>query len=281
MANASLKGEDKCCWAEATIGGEKVVFVMVADGHGGKEASAWLHEHLLAAFIARAGDDPSGAALRAVGRSVFIEAHATICAMKNHTAGSTLTVVAVNSARAEITTVNVGDSGALMIENSKAVPLSEDHRLEDNEKERERVTKLGGKLARAANSQGQPCGPIRVWPGGVVQARAVGDRDVGDLIDATPACATVKLPASADIFICSDGVWDALLAQHVAAISRRTWLNKVQTGAQQIVDEAIAARHAYNCDGYQVPRDDTTAVLVRIGGAREGDAPARREVCCF
>ena len=139
MANASLKGEDKCCWAEATIGGEKVVFVMVADGHGGKEASAWLHEHLIAAFVARAGDDPSGAALRAAGRSVFIEAHAAICAMKNHTAGSTLTVVAINSARAEITTVNVGDSGALMIENSKAVPLSEDHRLEDNERERERV----------------------------------------------------------------------------------------------------------------------------------------------
>ena len=52
--------------------------------------------------------------------------------------------------RGELTTLHCGDSVARLVGRRKtALALCEDHRLDSSVAERERVSKLGGKLARA------------------------------------------------------------------------------------------------------------------------------------
>ena len=153
--------------------------------------------------------------------------------------------------------------------------LSVDHRLDSNPSEVERVKQVGGKIARAMDKFGRPAGPPRLWPGGVAMARTIGDSDVlhpetgVHFIEATPDVATTAARAG-DLIICSDGVWDSLLAEDVARFSKSSYNIPAQKGAELVVREAVGARHAYDCDGYQVPLDDTTCVLMRIGnpGAR-------------
>jgi hypothetical protein len=106
----------------------------------------------------------------------------------------------------------------------QAQKLSEDHRFDSSPSERARVVALGGKFAHAADGHGKPCGPLRLWPGGVAQARTVGDSDVGGFISATPYTATLDVPAGCaggTVVLASDGVWDAFAPKVATQVSLR------------------------------------------------------------
>ena len=158
---------------------------------------------------------------------------------------------AVNAARREITCAHVGDSIAMLIpgDGSRApTELCEDHRIDSSTAERTRLLQAGGKIAPACNSHGQPAGPLRLWPGGVAQARSIGDSDIGSYNDPRPYTSSYAFPADGrgDVIVCSDGVWDALNHEDVAAISRKCGSCTAEVAARLIVEQSLQRRHAYD-----------------------------------
>jgi len=265
-AEIVLKGEDQSTTRDVMLNGERLVIAMIADGHGGKEASA----HCKAMVVDELLEGlkvPDGLHVRAAGTHAFLKAHEEVLAMKGTTAGSTLSVIVLNATRAELTVLHCGDSVARLIpRHSAAMGLCEDHRLESSESERARVCAMGGKVARAMDRHGRPSGPVRLWPGGVAQARAIGDRDVGHFIDPKPFARTYKLPAAESfaVVVASDGVWDALLPSAVDGIIRSSMVCQPADSARLVIQSSLIQRHAYSNDGDRIPKDDTSCIVIRV-----------------
>jgi serine/threonine protein phosphatase PrpC len=275
-AEVVLKGEDASALLHTTVQDEELYCALVADGHGGKEVSLFLKERLLDMLFQALEEDegavPTGAALRRAGERAFVRAHEEILAEGRTTAGSTLTVCIANLTRDELTTLHSGDSVARLVGQRKtSVALCEDHRLETSSVERKRVVSAGGEIGRAVDAYGHPAGPLRAWPGGVAQARAIGDSDVGSAIEPRPHAQTVSLPEdeSCVVAICSDGVWDALLPSAVDSLLRASMANTPDAAAQSVTNSSTSQRHAYSSNGDHLPRDDTTAVIMRIEHAND------------
>ncbi|GFY89011.1 protein phosphatase 2C family protein [Actinidia rufa] len=128
-----------------------------------------------------------------------------------------------------------------------------DHRLEENEEERERVTASGGEVGRLNIFGGHEVGPLRCWPGGLCLSRSIGDTDVGEFIVPIPHVKQVKLSnAGGRLIIASDGIWDAL-SSDIAAQSCRGL--PAELAAKLVVKEALRSRGL---------KDDTTCLVVDI-----------------
>lgn len=229
----TLKDEDRACAHAHDVCGEAVLFLLVADGHGGHQAAGVCAELALPYLVREASDlgDASGASLREALARTFEWLHAHTVREVSKTAGATLTIVAWNAARGELTCANAGDSAALLVceagrpESFRV--LTAEHRLSDSADERERILAAGFKLGRAMMASGEPGGPVRCWPGGLAVCRTIGDADCGAACSAVPALSTTPLAVAAAqdgaeqstsfstasgfaVVLCSDGVWDAL-----------------------------------------------------------------------
>ena len=191
-AGRVLKGEDRMKSWTGVVGGHRVSFALIADGHGGAEAAEWCARNTLYDVIELAGCNASAASLRDACIRAFELADEGVRALLGGTcqAGCTLTVVCVNATLGEVTCAAVGDSLAYLVPHrSRGTPplascplpqlMTTDHRLNVNADERQRVEAEGCIVARAADSLGKPTGPLRAWPGGVAFARAIGDADCG------------------------------------------------------------------------------------------------------
>ena len=250
----SKKGEDYVMSQRALIGGDDVLFMLVADGHGGPTAAELIHEHMITYIIAEAEDDASADSLQAACAYSFERMHKHVCSVSD-TSGSTLTVVAVNFSRRELTVANVGDSEALLVEAEDETLLTTQHRLADSAEERERVVETGSTIAQAVDNDGYPGGPLRAYPGGLAVTRTIGDADCPSAC-AVPAVHTVAFDADAGaaIIICSDGVWDACSHAKVGSCVRRA--RTAAAASDRIVATAIKAAGL---------RDDTSALVAWLG----------------
>jgi len=291
-ATIVLKGEDRSATRMATIQGEPLTIALVADGHGGKAAAEYCAKTVIDGFLKALGEGqaveggaatpdgralPDGKHIRAAGRQAFLQAHKMLHSDEMATtAGTTLTMIVVNSDRAEITMLHDGDSVARLVpRKSPGVALCEEHRLEASEAERTRVRSLGGQLAHAQDKYGRPAGPLRLWPGGVAQARAIGDKDVGHFIEPMPFARSYKLPEkeSCAIVACSDGVWDVLLPPAVDGLVRQCLQCQPETTANLIITSALTQSNAYSSSGDQIPKDDTTCIVIRVEHADDPLTP--------
>jgi len=249
-----LKGEDVTLTTRAFIGGDPVDFLLVADGHGGKTASLLARANVLEWMIGRAHNDGSSASLEQAATWAIENAHREVVATGT-TAGSTLTVVAINIAQSSITVASLGDSAALLVEAESETMLTEEHRLEDSSAERERVLATGSKLGRAIDDYGMPSGPLRAYPGGLAVCRTIGDTDCASA-SSTPYVHSRSFDAvaGAAVIVCSDGVWDAISREKVATYVRRS--RTASAAATYVVEKAIKARGL---------RDDTSSVVAWLG----------------
>ena len=252
MSQRIHKAEDRCSFLTAQIGGEEVTLMMVADGHGGSatadRCSTVLH------LIASSASDASGEELQSCFPGAFARMHSEACAADG-TAGSTLTVIAINERRCQVTVANVGDSAALLVETETETVLTSEHRLADSAAERERVQAQGATLGHARTSGGVVGGPLRAFPGGLAVCRTIGDADC-PAVSAVPDVQTVSFDPAAGgaIIVCSDGVWDALSSAKVAAIIRRC--HTPAEAADRVVSKALKARGL---------RDDISAIVAWLG----------------
>ncbi len=337
-----LKGEDMSVTCEAIIGGDPFILALVADGHGGKTASSHVARHALKRLVEKAKGG-SACALDDAAAEVFREMHAEIRAIPDcelapssdtaqpatdllvtlippsprpptslpapsGNAGSTLTVVAINLARSELSTWNAGDSTAVIalgeggqLERShsasddadetsdpescsstppglseRTIELGKSHRLENSQEEVDRVMHVGGTVGQAMSDEGKPVGPLRAWPGGLAVTRGVGDADCGDIVSPDPDHSTYSLPDEGGVvLICSDGVWDAPIEpQEAASFVLEGSFSSPDKAAAELVQRAISKRGL---------RDDTTAVLLFFGASGSSSAshsarPRRRSL---
>lgn len=89
--------------------------------------------------------------------------------------GTTATVSFICGA--DVVTANVGDSLAFVDCGSEVHQLSGNHRIDENAAERKRLEAAGGDIA-SSEVDGHPCGPLRIWPGGLAMSRYLADAKV-------------------------------------------------------------------------------------------------------
>jgi serine/threonine protein phosphatase PrpC len=238
------------------------------DGHGGKACA----EHCAATMLDRivraldapgpvpAGadaDDAFEARLPAALRDAFAACDTEFLAKDVHS-GATATVVVVHGRC--VTTASVGDSLAVLdlgVTTGAAAPaarLSPEHRLDTSAAERERIIAAGGEVRATAFEDGQPVGPLRVWPGGLAVSRTVGDRDgkKGGVVS-EPEVSRVVVPDEQPGFritLASDGLWDAVTVKQAAQCAGR------------LATAAAAAALCKRAQKQKDNRDDITVLVV-------------------
>ncbi|KAL7003130.1 hypothetical protein U1Q18_004287 [Sarracenia purpurea var. burkii] len=225
----------------------------IFDGHNGISAAIFAKENLLNNVLSAI---PQG-----IGREEWLQAlpRALVAGFvktdiefqqQGETSGTTVTFVVIDGWT--VTVASVGDSRCILDTQGGVVSLlTVDHRLEENEEERERVTASGGEVGRL--NVGNEVGPLRCWPGGLCLSRSIGDTDVGEFIVPIPHVKQVKLSsAGGRLIIASDGIWDAL-SSDVAAES--CWGLPAELAAKLVVKEALRSRGL---------KDDTTCLVVDI-----------------
>ena len=257
----------------------------VFDGHNGAAAAATAADELAGALAARlpgpppasecAADADAGAAAAAAECSAAAAWRGAVAAAlvgafcdvqvawaaRGAVGGTTAT--AVLSAGRLITVANVGDSLAVVDTGAAVLSVCADHRIHNSKREQERVRAAGGMVSRVAECGVGPApdstsglGPLRVWPGGVANARALGDFDVPPgLLLAAPHVTQVRLPLDGGrVIVASDGVWDSLDVHRAAKTAR-------SVAACEAADRVLAA--ALRATG-GVPRDDVSIIVVDV-----------------
>lgn len=259
--SCETKGEDASIVSKSLAPG--VSLYSVADGHNGGAAVRMVAESLpaeLARQLGGAGDAHSSPeAVRAALARTFLAVNDSVCSSLFQS-GCTLTA-AVISGGDTLTLANVGDSRAILDTGSEVIELTAEHRIGASHEELSRLEAAGGRLARLNEyGAGPSCGvndgvgPVRLWPGGIMVGRAIGDRDVGELLIASPHIKQIKLPATgARLIIASDGLWDAMPAGRVARVLR------AQASAQGAAMQAV---HSVNASLGGLLRDDVTVLVI-------------------
>ncbi|XP_031130765.1 probable protein phosphatase 2C 5 [Ipomoea triloba] len=227
----------------------------IFDGHNGISAAIFAKENLLNNVLSAI---PQG-----LGREEWLQAlpRALVAGFvktdiefqqKGETSGTTVTFVVIDEWT--VTVASVGDSRCILDTQGGVVSLlTVDHRLEENEEERERVTASGGEVGRLNVFGGNEVGPLRCWPGGLCLSRSIGDTDVGEFIVPIPHVKQVKLSnAGGRLIIASDGIWDALSSDLAAQSCRGL---PAELAARLVVKEALRSRGL---------KDDTTCLVVDI-----------------
>ncbi|KAH9614530.1 hypothetical protein KSS87_004363 [Heliosperma pusillum] len=227
----------------------------IFDGHNGISAAIYTKENLLSNVLSAI---PEGASredwLQALPQALvagFVKTDIEF-QQKGERSGTTVTFVVIDGWT--VTVASVGDSRCILDTQGGVVSLlTVDHRLEENEEERDRVTASGGEVGRLNIFGGNAVGPLRCWPGGLCLSRSIGDTDVGEFIVPVPHVKQVKLSdAGGRLVIASDGIWDALSSDAAAKASRGL---PADLAAKLVVKEALRSKGL---------KDDTTCVVVDI-----------------
>lgn len=157
------------------------------------------------------------------------------------------TAVCVLLTQTEIICANAGDSRAVLCRKGKAVPLSRDHKPNEDS-ERQRIENAGGTVEAIKREKSTM---YRV-NGNLSLARAIGDLQYKARADLPPAaqiiCATPEVvydSVSSDdefLVIACDGIWDVKTSQEVCNFVRRRLMKQQPTDkvAEQLMDSCIS-----------------------------------------
>lgn len=147
---------------------------------------------------------------------------------------------------------NCGDSRAILVASDKNItnankiifPLSVDHKP-DLKNEANRIIKSNGRIEKRSEN-GIRTGPLRVWlknenyPG-LAMTRSIGDL-VASKIGVTSEPEIIEFVIGSEckfVVVASDGVWEILSNEEVAAIVSPYYKNlDVESAAEKLVDEA-------------------------------------------
>ncbi|MCO5590355.1 hypothetical protein L7F22_044324 [Adiantum nelumboides] len=259
-ASQAKKGEDFMlvkldCQRILGDGSSTFAVFGVLDGHNGASAAIYAKENLLRDVLSAISPtlcrDEWLAALPRALVAGFVKTDKDF-QQKGQMSGTTVTFVVID--RWTVTVASVGDSRCILDpQGGEVSTLTVDHRFDDNEEERDRVTKSGGDVGRLSIAGGAEIGPLRCWPGGLCLSRSIGDIDVGEYIVPIPHVKQIKLSKPGGrLIIASDGVWDALSCEKAATCCRGL---SAEVAARQVVKESLRVRGL---------RDDTTCLVVDL-----------------
>jgi|SRR3989344_2757841 len=200
-------------------------FYAIYDGHGGKRA-ADLAAKILHNLVLRQLRDKQdmGFALT----KAFVETDQEIEALGIND-GATAIVAIVD--RKTISIANAGDARAVLDVRGRALRVSRDHKPDDSQ-ERRRIQEAGGFVSPARDG-----GVARV-NGSLAVARALGDREYGNLVSPIPDIKLIdRLPEHKAIILACDGVWDVISDQEAVNITAST--EDPQEASNWIMQEAL------------------------------------------
>ncbi|XVF47976.1 hypothetical protein PTKIN_Ptkin03bG0153100 [Pterospermum kingtungense] len=219
------------------ISEEAVSFYGVFDGHGGKDASHFVRDHLPRVIVEDA-DFPLELE-KAVTRS-FMETDAAFeksCSLESAMPSGTTALTAMIFGRS-LLVANAGDSRAVVSRRGTGIEMSKDHKP-CCMKEKRRIESLGGFI-----DDGYLNGQLGV-------TRALGDWHLGGMkeigersgpLSAEPELKMITLTKEDEFLIIgSDGIWDVFTSQNAIEFARRRLQehNDVKLCCKQIVEEAI------------------------------------------
>eukprot|EP01025_Chloroclados_australasicus_P060414 TRINITY_DN7745_c0_g1_i1.p1 TRINITY_DN7745_c0_g1~~TRINITY_DN7745_c0_g1_i1.p1 ORF type:complete len:636 (-),score=84.35 TRINITY_DN7745_c0_g1_i1:3714-5621(-) len=270
-----VKGEDVIFVQDSAtdsahdMGSKQFKLYCLCDGHQGAEAAHFVKECLWETLVAYMPETTPPAnfnsaegmryaeQVRQALTLAFVEVD-RMWSRQLKISGCTVTTAVVTGQL--LTVANVGDSRAVLVCPDCAIPMTIDHRVQDNKSEKQRLKVAGAHVAPVAMTLQGPAsshdpgvGPLRVWPGGLCVSRSVGDVDVGPIILPTPHIKQVILPEQGSrLIIASDGLWDNLSTLRVARFSRLYPLDSV---CNMLIKQCMAIRLGYLSD-------DTSVVAV-------------------
>lgn len=185
---------------------DKYDYFSIYDGHGGSDVSTWLqvfYKEILKSQLEKYSDPKISLieTARVIDRILPGD-------IKN-TQGSTLLVIIKKNNT--IWCCNIGDSRAIMNQNSNVIELSHDHKP-DREDEKMRIETLGGSVIQ------DPWGTWRV-NGYLALSRAIGDKNLFPFVISHPEITTHKIGDDNQfIIMASDGLWDVISNSQVIQI---------------------------------------------------------------
>jgi len=211
-------------------------FFAVFDGHGGKRAAAWAHQHLvpnllreLAQGAALPPGKPAEACAEALDSAAVDAFHKTDAEFLRHAAtrgipdGSTAVTCMIQATETQgastlggakverrLLVANLGDSRCVMVRtDGSALALSSDHKP-NRPDERARVQAAGGQVLFAG------CWRVQ---GDLAVSRAFGDAHLKPYgVSSTPELSAISLsPRDCYLVLASDGLWDVVDEQQCAA----------------------------------------------------------------
>ncbi|KAA3490641.1 putative protein phosphatase 2C 27 [Gossypium australe] len=216
---------------------DTVSFYGVFDGHGGKDASQFVRDHLPRVIVEDA-DFPLDIE-KAVTRS-FMEtdaAFAKSCSLESALASGTTALTAMIFGRS-LLVANAGDSRAVLSRCGTAIEMSKDHRP-CCMIERRRIESLGGFIDDGyLNGQLGVTRALGNWH--LEGMKEMGER-VGPL-SAEPELKMITLTKEDEFLIIgSDGIWDVFTSQNAVDFTRRRLQehNDVKLCCKEMVGEAI------------------------------------------
>lgn len=242
----------------------------VFDGHNGKHAAVMCGDMVLSIVesLLPRGNPPSAShphycewrhLLQRALALAMVQLNSEF-ALKGIHAGCTATIVLVTDWL--VTCVNLGDSHAMLDTGTQLISLTADHRVAADKKERRRVEMTGSIVAPVSMSGAGPAddyssgmGPLRVWPGGLSIARAIGDFDVGPSIVPFGHVVQVAVPTrGARLLVGSDGIWDAFNKKKRPGSMTRNW--ETNTVPSKMIQSIVKI--------YGQVKDDTSLIVVDI-----------------
>lgn len=267
-ARSKVKGEDALASGTMELSNGVVVELhAVFDGHGGAESARFcarsISQYVHDAYEASVAHEASmEERYRRALVDAFARLHKEVSAagIKD---GTTATVVLVDEDR--IVVGSVGDSMCYFFP-ADAEPkdqrqcLSADHRIvAASETELVRVQKAGGKLARATASDGKtPVGPTRLYPGGLMMTRSIGDADSSAAAIAVPEVSVREWPdGGGTLVLASDGIWDFL---ELPTLSRLVEMSRApRLGSAWLARSVLVSAKEKNHDD-----DDASIICVQL-----------------
>jgi serine/threonine protein phosphatase PrpC len=203
----------------------------VLDGHNGASCVDFVHEHLLRYLwdffdfeLSQLSSSNTLDALASALNAAFVQLHSDFRSCLR-LSGTTATILVLHRDGGVL--ANVGDSTAVLDDGSRVLQeLTHDFRLNRSKDEAERLRMQGAHLERSRVDNVET-GPLRVWPGGMVFARAIGDIDVPCI---NPRPHIQKLPQLSHeafrsdgvrIVLATDGLWDEMPPLESAKIWRK------------------------------------------------------------
>ncbi|CAH1429843.1 unnamed protein product [Lactuca virosa] len=211
-----------------------VHFFGVFDGHGGRHVSALckekmhviMEEELMGMKVTGDKPDSSGgeelwktAIKRSFQRIDEISMKLCLCGGLSSSSnicrcipqlsfiGSTAVVSILT--KEYIFVANCGDSRAVLCRNTRAIPLSVDHKP-DREDERARIESRGGRIMFADGARVE---------GILAMSRAIGDRVLKQWVTSEPEITVTRREAGDEcLIVASDGLWDVVSSELVCKI---------------------------------------------------------------
>lgn len=202
-------------------------FISVFDGHGGKSVASYACNGLYVAFLQHLGESQRSHS-RAEIEAAFVAAAATVSQQIDRFPmwlyqGSTACSVFVNvdedsAAPVSYTSMNIGDSRAVLARGRETIPLTIDHKP-DSPSELKRILALGGKVhwhGLVDKQSRRPIAGTGVYRvnGNLAVSRALGDKAERPCCSPEPDVSTVAASV-ADEFIlaATDGLWDVFTSE--------------------------------------------------------------------